>query len=549
MRFSLRTRVLAATLLLVALGLAVAGFATYGLLRKSLIDRLDEQLRAARFPAVQELNEQLAPADSDRGPGPPDIVPGTYAALYDESGHRLAEITLRYGSTTTKVRPELPANLPTSGAGGSDAGRTFSASAIPAGTGFRVLATGAHLGPNPVTVVVAIPFTEMNQTLHRLTLIELSVAAGVLVAIGLVSWWIVRLGLRPLDRMATTAGHIAEGDLSKRVEPEDDRTEVGRLGTALNTMLGQIEASFEEQRATEERLRRFVADASHELRTPLTSIRGYAELFRRGAAQHPEDLERAMRRIEDEGGRMGILLDDLLLLARLDQGRPLERKRIDMGRVVRDAVHDFRAAEPDWPVSSDIADGLVVPGDVARLHQVVANLLANARTHTPPGTPVSVRLSSNGDEAVLEVADHGPGLSETDPARVFERFYRGDPSRSRGSGGTGLGLSIVSSIVHAHGGTVDVRSVPGEGATFRVTLPMAPAGGAGSDGPEAAAPEGGSPEPAPPAGVLREPSGTSLGTLRLGADDRPVEPGPVEVPPVPGKMEATPPEDGARTKR
>ncbi|MFL5798178.1 MAG: sensor histidine kinase [Actinomycetota bacterium] len=475
MRFSLRTRVLAATLLLVALGLAVAGFATYGLLRKSLIGRLDDQLRAARFPVIQELNERSS--DADGGPGPPDVIPpGTYACLLDASGRRLLERTFSYVTATTRVRPKLPAGLPAGGGPnpGHGSERIFSAQANPSGTGFRVFAIGEPYGPNnaPGTVVIAIPFTEMNQTLHRLTLIEVSVAAGVLLAIGLVSWWLVRLGLRPLDHMATTAGAIAGGDLSKRVEPEDDRTEVGRLGTALNTMLGQIEASFDEQRATEERLRRFVADASHELRTPLTSIRGYAELFRRGAAEHPADLERAMRRIEDEGARMGVLVDDLLLLARLDQGRPLDRKPVDLSRVVREGVHDLGAAAPDRPLSVDVADGVVLAGDDARLRQVVANLLENVRTHTPPGTPVSVRLSTAADQAVLEVADQGPGLSESDATRAFERFYRGDPSRSRGSGGTGLGLSIVSSIVHAHDGTVDIHSAPGQGATFRVRLPL-----------------------------------------------------------------------------
>jgi two-component system OmpR family sensor kinase len=481
MRFSLRTRVLAATLLLVALGLAVAGVATYGLLRKSLIDRLDDQLRAARFPVVQELNERLRPGDPDGGPGQPDVIPpGTYAALFDGSGKRLAELTFTYGTSRTAVRPELPGDLPTApGPPGGTSGRIFSARALPSGSGFRALALGVTIGPDqtPGTVVIAIPLTEVSQTLHRLTLIELAVAAGVLLAVGVVSWWVVRLGLRPLDRMATTAGAIAAGDLSKRVEPEDDRTEVGRLGTALNTMLGQIETSFEEQRATEARLRRFVADASHELRTPLTSIRGYAELFRRGAAEHPEDLERAMRRIESEGARMGLLVDDLLLLARLDQGRPLEREPVDLTRLVTDAVDDLRAADPDRPVTLEAAPEVRVEGDEPRLRQVVANLLDNARTHTPPGTAVSVRLTGGQvSPAVLEVADHGPGVSDEEMARVFERFFRGDPSRSRASGGTGLGLSIAAAIVQAHGGTIEARSTPGGGATFRITLPAQPAG-------------------------------------------------------------------------
>jgi two-component system OmpR family sensor kinase len=315
----------------------------------------------------------------------------------------------------------------------------------------------------------------VQATLHRLVVTEMFVVGGVLLAIGLLSWWLVRLGLRPLDRMAETAGAIAGGDLSKRVEPADDRTEVGQLGTALNTMLGRIETSFEEQRASEARLRRFVADASHELRTPLTSIRGYAELFRRGAADRPEDLERAMRRIEDEGARMGLIVDDLLLLARLDQGRPLERRPVDLTALAGDAADDLRAADPDREVTLDAQRDVAVEGDEPRLRQVVANLLDNARTHTPAGTPVTIRLAVEGQDAVLDVADRGPGMSDDEAARVFERFYRGDPSRSRESGGTGLGLSIAAAIVRAHGGTIGVSAAPGEGTTFRIRLPLQPA--------------------------------------------------------------------------
>jgi two-component system OmpR family sensor kinase len=301
--------------------------------------------------------------------------------------------------------------------------------------------------------------------------VEFAVAAGVLVAVGGAGWWLVRRGLRPLDRMADTADEIAAGDLSQRVDGADERTEVGRLGLALNTMLGRIQTAFDRQRASEDRLRRFVADASHELRTPITSIRGYAELFRRGASVRPDDLERAMRRIEDEGARMGVLVDDLLLLARLDQGRPLERAPVDLAAIVTDAVHDARAAAPDREISLS-ADGPVeVAGDELRLRQVVANLLDNARAHTPAGTPVSVRLSRDGESATLQVSDRGPGLSPAEAERIFERFYRGDSSRSRSSGGAGLGLSIASAIVEAHGGRITTVSTPGEGATFVVTLP------------------------------------------------------------------------------
>ncbi len=486
MRFSLRTRVLAATLLLVTLGLAAAGVATYTLLHRSLITRLDDQLRAARFPVLHDLADESRPGPPGDGPGPGTVIPvGTYAAVLDRSGNVIAETTYGYGSPATTVRPELPSGLPGSAAAGPGAtDRIFSADAIPSGPSYRVVAAAFGVPPDDVrgTVVVAMPLTEVNSTLHRLLYVEAAVAAAVLLAVGLLSWWLVRLGLRPLDRMAVTAGSIAGGDLSKRVEPEDDRTEVGRLGLALNTMLGQIETSFEEQRRSEARLRRFVADASHELRTPLTSIRGYAELFRHGAADRPEDLERAMRRIEDEGARMGVLVDDLLLLARLDQGRPLDRDDVDLSRIVGDAVHDARAADPERPVDASIADGVVVPGDDLRLSQVLANLMDNARTHTPSGTPVSVRLTASNGTATVEVADRGPGMSEEETGRAFERFYRGDPSRSRGSGGTGLGLSIAWAIVEAHGGTISVSSGSGEGTTFRIDLPASDGDAAPSPG-------------------------------------------------------------------
>jgi two-component system OmpR family sensor kinase len=281
----------------------------------------------------------------------------------------------------------------------------------------------------------------------------------------------------PLERIASTAGDIAGGDLSRRVEPAEPDTEIGRLGLALNAMLAQIETAFAERAASEDRLRRFVADASHELRTPLTAIRGYAELFRRGAAERPEDLARAMRRIEDEAARMGLLVEDLLLLARLDQGRPLERGPVDLVAVAGDALADLSAIEPDRPVTFEHPDRLVVSGDEARLRQVAGNLVTNARIHTPEGTGVHVRVRASDGQAVLEVADEGPGLPPGEENLVFERFYRADAARARtgDSQGTGLGLSIVAAIVAAHGGSVSAGSPPsGRGAYFMVALPLTP---------------------------------------------------------------------------
>jgi two-component system OmpR family sensor kinase len=275
--------------------------------------------------------------------------------------------------------------------------------------------------------------------------------------------------------MGETAGAIAAGDLSRRVEPADDRTEVGRLGTSLNAMLEQIEDAFAERTESEDRLRRFVADAAHELRTPLTSIRGYAELFRRGAADRPEDLAKSMQRIEAEAARMGVLVDDLLLLARLDQGRPLETAPVDVGRVATDVVSDAAVRRPDRPVGLHLdADGgsLLVTGDDGRLHQAVQNLVANALTHTPDGTPVQVTVAREDGHVVVEVADEGPGIPAESVPHLFERFYRVDGSRARGQGGgTGLGLSIVAAVAEAHGGTAEAESSLGGGARFRIRLP------------------------------------------------------------------------------
>jgi two-component system OmpR family sensor kinase len=273
--------------------------------------------------------------------------------------------------------------------------------------------------------------------------------------------------------MVETAAAIAAGDLSRRVPDANPETELGRLGTALNEMLGQIEAGIQERAAGEARLRRFVTDAAHELRTPLTSLRGYAELFRQGALPTTEAIGNAMGRIESEGARMARLVDDLLLLARTDQGRPLEKEPVDLVRLAREAAGDFAAADPDRPLISDLDGSAVVVGDPIRLRQAIDNLLANVRAHTPPGTPARVSVQRNGHWAEVTVADTGPGIPPQDQPRVFERFWRGDPARGRTSaGGAGLGLSIVDALVRAHGGTIDVDSAPGQGTAFTMRLPL-----------------------------------------------------------------------------
>ena len=321
------------------------------------------------------------------------------------------------------------------------------------------------------TVIVAIPLRPVQDTLGRLVFVSLLASGITLLAVVVLALVVIRVGLRPLDDMVTTAATIAEGDLSHRVRRADGRSEVGRLGLALNAMLGQIESAFSRQLASEERLRRFVSDASHELRTPLTSIRGYAELFRSGAAERPEDLAKAMERIEGEATRMGGLVDDLLLLARLDQGRPLQPVAVDVAGLAADAVADARVAVPGSPVTLAAPDPVVVMGDAHQLRQVLVNLVSNAQKHTPVGTPIEVRAFASGGEGVIEVADSGPGLSEEQRERVWDRFWRAERTPA---GGSGLGLSIVAAIASAHRGRVSVRSEPGAGATFRVSLPLAP---------------------------------------------------------------------------
>lgn len=331
-------------------------------------------------------------------------------------------------------------------------------------------------------VVVGVSLSDMLATFRRMVLVEVVATAGVLLTLGAVATWVLRLGVRPLAQMAGTAGAIAGGDLSQRVKHADERTEAGQLGVALNVMLEQIEEAFRERGASEDRLRRFVADASHELRTPLTSIQGYAELWRQGGLRDPGELGEAMRRTEEEARRMGLLVDDLLLLARLDQGRPLELAPLRLDRLVADAVRDARAVEPERPIGL-AAEAVTVLGDELRLRQVAANLLANARFHTPPGTPVHVAVRMLDGWARLEVTDEGPGLAPEVAGRVFERFFRGDPARTRARGGTGLGLSIVAAVAEAHGGRVGLQTAPGAGARFAVDIPLGPAGGAGPAAP------------------------------------------------------------------
>ena len=473
---SLRARLVLVLVSLVAAGLLVAGVVTYTSLRSFLMQRVDQQLESAVAPMAAALRASLGATDptrEDHGPErgiPVQLPPGTYGEVRDSAGVVVEHVQFSYGDASIPA-PALPTGLPVTDAG--EAGSVvFSVGAVGASSPrFRVLAQ--PLPGTTGTLLVAVPLTDVSQTLNRLLLVEIPLTILVLLGLAMLAWWTVRRGLRPLEDMGATAGAIAAGDLSRRVDVVDPRTEVGRLGLALNTMLVQIEEAFAERRASEERLRRFLADASHELRTPLTSIRGYAELFRRGANRRPDDLAASMRRIEGEAARMGVLVDELLLLARLDHARALRMEPVDLVRVVDDAVKDARAADPSREITLQAPDAAVLTGDEDRLRQLVSNLLSNALTHTPAGSPVEVDVSITADEAVLCVADHGPGLPPESADRVFEAFYRLDEARGRSSGGAGLGLAIVSAVATAHGGSAEVQSIYGDGSVFRVRLPLA----------------------------------------------------------------------------
>jgi two-component system, OmpR family, sensor kinase len=473
---TLRLRLLLVLVGFATAGLVVADVATYAALRSYLFSQVDDQLQSEVLPGTQYVICQAAPFCPRRESG--TIPPlGTWVQVRDQSGTII-------GFTNPAYYPLPPPNLPSvlpqpSTSPGADA-VLFDVTGASATTtvSYRVLVETTVLQGIPYTGVVAIPLNDVHHTLGRLLLIELAASGAVVVGLGALAWWIVRRGLRPLDQMASTAAAIAAGDLSRRVESTDERTEVGQLGLALNTMLTGIEGAFAARAASEERLRRFLADASHELRTPLTSIRGYAELFDRGARDRPEDLATSMRHIREEADRMSMLVDDLLLLARLDHQRPLALERVDVTGIVTAAVDAARVSTPERAISLEVSGPVPVVGDAARLRQVVDNLLANAVQHTPEGSPIDVRVTTDAEWARLEVSDHGPGIAPDEHARIFEPFHRSDPTRARSTGGVGLGLTIVSAIIHAHGGTVGVASGPsGEdsepGAAFWVRIPVA----------------------------------------------------------------------------
>ena len=453
---SLRRRVLLG-FLLVALALVVTNVALASAFEDDLVEQTDQEL-------LDTANRPIF-TRGGRGPhgGPGDLQPlsDLYIAASNRDGTGLTRLGQSLDEGQSPPAPTVEELV-------ARPGVPFTTSSLDGDGRWRAVAIPGRIDG---LLVVATDLDQVEATLRRMWLIQLLGSLAVLAALAAVLWWVLRLGVRPLVAMAATADEIAAGDLSRRVDAVDDRTEAGRLGLAFNAMLSEIEEAFQEREASEARLRQFAADASHELRTPLTSIRGYADLWRAGGLRDPGQLDQAMRRLSDEGHRMSTLVEDLLLLARMDQQRPVERRPVRLDHLAADGVSDALAVEPDRPITIDAAP-VTVLGDEQRLRQVVANLVTNARLHTPPRTPVHLEVTSDGPTARLVVADRGPGMAPPVVDHVFERFYRGDSSRVRTTGGSGLGLSIVEAIARAHGGRASVASTEGEGSRFTVELPI-----------------------------------------------------------------------------
>ena len=465
---NLRTRLLVGMAFVAAVLVVVAVIVT-STTRAQLVDEIDDRLAsyaggAGRDPWLGEPR-----GDRDGPPGlPPDGAPerrsDAFQGYVDADGNLVTVFAPNVGGDEDEAPDIDPHNLPTSGT------NTFTVDAAEGGGTYRVLARPV----GDVTSITALPLDDVQRTISGLILVEVIGSLAILAALGLVSWWVVHLGIRPVKEMTATATRIAGGDLTVRVPESAPGTESGDLAVALNTMLGNLESALDERAESEARLRRFVADASHELRTPVTTIRGYAELYRHGGLAEPAALDDAMRRTEQEAARIGRLVEDMLALARLDEQRPLEVRRVDLSALARDAADDARATSPGRPIALDIATSpIIVDGDEDRLRQVIANVVGNALVHTAVDVPVTIRVDRDDTSATISVDDRGQGMSAEVAERVTERFFRADPSRSRHRGGTGLGLSIVDATVSAHGGSVEIDSEAGKGTSVRLTIPVA----------------------------------------------------------------------------
>jgi two-component system, OmpR family, sensor kinase len=513
-RVPLRIKLITAVLALVAVALSIISIASISLLQGYLLRGFDAELRGTARETHNAVQHYLFNQTTTEALG------GQMWVAYLPAGRHECQPVIEPAAGGPGFPPSVlpPPAVPTSASWlAAHMGQPVTVSAQSGGRKWRVLAYEEDFltsgGTTTGTVLVGLDVTSVYNTLDALALIDLIVSGIVLVTLAIVGIAIVRSSLRPLTDIELTAEAIAAGDLSRRVPDRDPRTEVGRLGRSLNAMLAQIEAAFHARedseaaaRRSEEKMRRFVADAGHELRTPLTAIRGYAEYYRQrggvgNGGRHREaafagaevgaadggrlsepDMDRIMQRVEQESARMGVLVEDLLLLARLDQQRPIERRPVDLLTLAADAVQDARMIAPRRTIELTVGRGaaFLVLGDEVRLRQVIGNLMSNALTHTPDGTPIDVRILTHAPDGhlpvpgvTLQVADRGPGLNREQAERVFERFYRADQARGRKTGGAGLGLAIVAALVTAHGGTTGVDTAPGGGATFWITLPLA----------------------------------------------------------------------------
>lgn len=477
---------MALTGMLLAVSILVTSFVAISVLRDSLINSIDESLQGSVHSVSTALMAEMTGS-------PTETVPHR-GYLLDEDGEILLQVDATGSSTSaTNAEPDLSRFNRDMVEQSGQLGMTVS-SADGADGSWRVVA--AAQSRTPYTVVVAEPLGETNGLISAITLLTLSFGAATLIAALVVGWVLITRAFQPLKKVEQTAAKIAEGDLSRRMAGYNSETEVGQLSMSLNRMLGHIEDAFDARKSSEAKLRQFVADASHELRTPLVSIRGYSELYRHGALRDEEQVSQAMGRIESESTRMTQLVEDLLSLARLDNKRELVTADVDLLVLAHDAAADFAASTLDRKITvTDLDDGPATPvwtrGDEAKLRQVVANLMTNAVRYTPKGSDLEILIGavsvagvphdqrpeapSTGPAperlAQIKVRDHGPGIKGADRAKIFERFYRADSSRTRETGGTGLGLSIVSAVIDQHGGTVTLEDTPGGGATFVVSLP------------------------------------------------------------------------------
>lgn len=469
----LRWRLSLITAVLIVVALTVSGAAVVALVRGSLIQQIDDQLFTAAQSYAQELNP-AALIECDQQPDQPLRPSDYYVHVELINGCDSIIHATTVGDGTEPQLPDLPTPL--------GPGEEFTVTSTSGSTLWRVGSYTLAVHESTVgSMVIAVPLTSTQHAIANLVKTMMLVGLAVVVAGALAGYLAVHRSLRPLRDIETVAGAVAAGDLTRRAPLQPATTEVGRLGRSFNAMVAELERAFAERQASEARMSRFVADASHELRTPLASIRGYGELYRMGAVP-PDEVGATMGRIENEATRMGGLVNDLLALARLDEGRGLRLAEVDLTGIAADGVADLRALDPTREARL-VADGpVLVRADADRIRQVVTNLVGNAVQHTPPGTAVELAVRTEpAGWAALEVRDHGPGIAPEDSARVFERFYRPDSSRTRASGGSGLGLAIVATIVAAHGGTVRHEPTPGGGATIAVRLP--PAGRPGAPPP------------------------------------------------------------------